>query len=56
MSIIKIPGIEGSDAQMGFAARFWKSLRYATECRCIVKAGIGFAVEKLAMTDYIIED
>ena len=32
------------------------ALRYATDGRRIVKAGIGFSVEKRAMTDYIIED
>ena len=32
------------------------SLRYATDGRRIVKAGIGFSVEKRAMTGYIIED
>ena len=31
-------------------------LRYATDGRRIVKASIGFSVEKRAMTDYIIED
>jgi len=31
------------------------ALRYATDGRRIVKAGIGFSVEKRAMTDYIIE-
>ena len=31
-------------------------LRYATDRRRIVKAGIGFSVEKRAMTGYIIED
>jgi len=32
------------------------ALRYATDGRRIVKAGIGFSVEKRAMTGYIIED
>ena len=32
------------------------ALRYATDGRRIVKACIGFSVEKRAMTDYIIED
>ena len=32
------------------------ALRYATDGRRIVKAGIGFSVEKRAMTDYIIEN
>ncbi len=31
------------------------ALRYATDGRRVVKAGIGFSVEKRAMTDYIIE-
>jgi len=31
------------------------ALRYATDGRRIVKAGIGFSVEKRAMTDYVIE-
>ena len=30
--------------------------RYATDGRRIVKAGIGFSVEKRAMTEYVIED
>jgi len=32
------------------------ALCYATDGRRIVKAGIGFSIEKRAMTGYIIED
>ena len=32
------------------------ALRYATDDRRIVKVGMGFSIEKRAMTDYIIEE
>ena len=36
---------------------FWGEFRrYATDGRRIVKVGMGFSVEKRAMTEYIIEE